>query len=92
MNTHSFLRRVVIVSYFFRNFKQIFYKFMHCHVMQRKRDRSAVPPENPEKEQDSTDELSPADSAPSSDSSDSDSDLPLLERLDSSKRQHLGGL
>lgn len=58
----------------------------------RKRDRSSVPPEKPEKEQDSTDELSPADSAPSSDSSDSDSDLPLLERLDSSKRQHLGGL
>lgn len=47
---------------------------------------------NVKKEEDSTDELSPADSAPSSDSSDSDSDLPLLERLDSSKRQQLGGL
>lgn len=45
-----------------------------------------------EKEEDSTDELSPADSAPSSDSSDSDSDLPLVERLDSSKRQQLGGV
>lgn len=45
-----------------------------------------------QKEEDSTDELSPADSAPSSDSSDSDSDLPLVERLDSSKRQQLSGL
>jgi hypothetical protein len=77
---------------FLSNFKQRFCKFMHCCLIQRKRDRSAVPPEKPEKEQDSADELSPADSAPSSDSSDSDSDLPLLERLDSSKRQHLGGL
>jgi hypothetical protein len=51
-----------------------------------------VPPAKAEKEEDSTDELSPADSAPSSDSSDSDSDLPLLERLGSSKRQQLGGL
>lgn len=51
-----------------------------------------MPPKKPEQEQDSADELSPADSAPPSDSSDSDSDLPLLERLDSSKRQHLGGL
>jgi len=51
-----------------------------------------VPPVKPEKEEDSADELSPADPAPSSDSSHSDSDLPLVERLDSSKRQQLGRL
>ncbi|PNF24920.1 hypothetical protein B7P43_G10157 [Cryptotermes secundus] len=58
----------------------------------RNRDRSSVPPKKREKEQDSTDELSPADSAPSSDSGDSDRDLPLFKRLDNSKQQHLGGL
>lgn len=65
---------------------------MHCYLVQRNRDRSSVPPKKPEKEQDSTDELSPVDSAPSSDSGDSDRDLPLFERLDNSKQQHLGGL
>ncbi|GFG40276.1 hypothetical protein Cfor_12503 [Coptotermes formosanus] len=53
----------------------------------RKKNQSAVPPVKPKKEEDSADELSPADPAPSSDSSHSDSDLPLVERLDNSKRQ-----
>lgn len=66
--------------------------FMQCCLLQRKKNQSAVPPVKAVKEEDSADELSPADPAPSSDSSHSDSDLPLVERLDNSKRQQLGGL